>query len=65
MNTSDFNQLMATPLSMALTAVVMVVLMALTMRAVVMRQRAMIRESRHDSFAQLIYTSSWRNRTSA
>lgn len=61
MNTTDLNQLMATPSSMAFAAIVMVVLMALTMRAVIMRQRAMIRESRHDSFAQSVYTSRWRN----
>lgn len=64
MNT-DFNQLMAMPLSMAVTAFVMVVLLALTMRAVIMRERAMIRESRHDSFTQSVYTNRWRNRTAA
>jgi hypothetical protein len=65
MNTTDLNQLMATPLSMVVTAVVMVVLMALTMRAVIMRERAMIRASRHDSFARSVYTSRWRNQTAA
>ena len=61
MNTTDLNQLMATPLFMVVTAVVMVVLIALTMRAVIMRERAMIGESRHDSFARGVYTTRWRS----
>ncbi|ULE32733.1 hypothetical protein [Mycobacterium sp. IDR2000157661] len=65
MYTTDFNELMATPFLMAVTALVMVVLMALTMRSVIKRQRAMIREPRHDYFARLAYTSRWRDRTSA
>lgn len=61
MTTTDFNQLMATPLSMTVTGIVMVVLMALTMRSIVKRQRAMVRESRHDYLTRTAYTSRWRN----
>jgi hypothetical protein len=43
----------------------MVLLIALTMYAVIKRERAMIRERRHDSAAQVAYMSRWRNRTAA
>ena len=65
MNNTDFNQLLATPLSMIVPAIVLVLLTVLTMYAVIKRERAMIRRRRYDSAAQLAYTSRWRNGTAA
>lgn len=65
MNNTDFNQMMATPFFMTVPAIVMVLLIALTMRAVINRERAMIPERRHDSEAQVAYMSRWRNGPSA
>jgi len=65
MNTTYFTQLLATPLSMIVPAAVMVLLIALTMYAVIKRERAMIRERRRDPAAQAAYMSCWRNRTAA
>ena len=66
MNNTDLNQLLAMPLSMSVPAIVMVLLMALTMNAVIKRERAMmIRERRDKSVAQVAYMNRWRNRTTA
>lgn len=65
MNHSDFNELVTTPMFMAVTAFVVVVLIALTMRSVVKRQQAMIRRKPFDALAQNTYTSRWRDGLSA
>ena len=65
MNENDLSQLLlATPLS-AVPAIAMVLLIALTMRSVIKRERAMIPKRRRDSAAQVAYMSRWRNRTLA
>lgn len=64
MNDTDLNQLMNTPLSMAIAAIVILVLIALTVRSVIKRQEAMIRDERLDSFGRLAYMNHWRDRTS-
>ncbi|MDZ4264276.1 MAG: hypothetical protein U1D00_00975 [Mycobacterium sp.] len=66
MYNTDLNQLLATPLFMSVPAIVLILLMALTMNAVIKRERAMmIRESRHESVAQVAYMNRWRNRTTS
>lgn len=65
MNNTEFNQLMATPFFLIAPSIVLVVLMALTMRAVINRERAMIPERRRDQDARVAYVNRWRNRTSA
>ena len=65
MNNTDLNQMMATPFFLIASTLVMVVLIALTMRAVIHRERAMIPERRRDSDARVVYMSRWRDRTSA
>lgn len=66
MNSIDIHDLLATPLSMTLLGIVMVVLMALTMNSIVKRERAMmVRDRRSDSAATLAYVARWRNRTAA
>jgi F0F1-type ATP synthase membrane subunit b/b' len=62
---NEFNQSLAMPLPMIGLAIVMVLLLALTMNAVIKRERAMIGKRRHDSAAQVAYMSRWRNRTAA
>lgn len=65
MNTTDFNQFTTGPVTMIVSAIVMVLLIALTMRAVINRERAMVRDRRRDSVAQLSYMDRWRNQTPA
>ena len=44
----------------AISAAVIVVLLALTLRSVWMRERAMIRQRRRDAQAQAAYEEKWR-----
>jgi hypothetical protein len=60
---NQFNQLLTMPLPIIGLAIVMVLLLALTMNAVIKRDRAMIGERRHDSAAQGSYMSRWRDLT--
>lgn len=60
-----FSDPLFTPLFMIVPALILVVLMALTMRAVIMRERAMIRHRRQDVDAQAAYERQWRNRSAA
>lgn len=53
------------PLFMIVPAVIMVLLLALTMRSVVMRERAMVRQNRQDPDAQAAYERRWRDRSAA
>ncbi len=65
MDAQELSQLLlASPLS-AVPAVVMLVLTALTMRAVIKREEAMIHRSRPSAAARAAYSSRWRRRTSA
>lgn len=65
MNNTEFYQLMATPFFLIAPSIVLIVLMALTMRAVINRERAMIPERRRDQDARVAYMNRWRNQTSA
>ena len=49
------------PLFMIVPAVIMVLLLALTMRSVILRERAMVRQNREDPEAQRAYEQRWRN----
>ncbi len=53
------------PLFMIVPAVTMVLLLALTMRAVIVRERAMVRQNREDSGARAAYEQRWRNHSAA
>ena len=49
------------PLFIIIPAVIMVLLLALTMRSVVMRERAMVRQDREDPDARAAYERRWRH----
>lgn len=53
------------PLFVIVPSLIMVVLLALTMRAVIMRERAMVRQNRQDADIQTAYEQQWRNRGAA
>lgn len=65
MITNGFSDPLFTPLFMIVPAIVLVALMALTMRAVIMRERAMIRRRREDTGARASYESRWRDHSAA
>lgn len=60
-----FSDPLFTPLFMVVPAFILVLLMALTMRAVVMRERAMIRHRRQDVDARDAYERQWRKQSAA
>lgn len=53
------------PLFMIVPAIIMVVLLALTMRAVIMRERAMVRQNRQDPESLQAYERQWRDHSAA
>lgn len=53
------------PLFVIVPAIIMVLLLALTMRAVIMRERAMVRQNRQDPDARAAYERQWRNHSAA
>ncbi|HPY26011.1 MAG: hypothetical protein QG655_2957 [Actinomycetota bacterium] len=53
------------PLFMIVPAVIMVLLLALTMRAVIMRERAMVRRHRDNPEALQTYERQWRYHSAA
>lgn len=53
------------PLFMIVPAVIMVLLLALTMRSVILRERAMVRQNREDPDALRAYERRWRNHSAA
>jgi hypothetical protein len=65
MISTGFSDPLFTPLFMIVPALILVMLMALTMRAVIMRERAMIRQRRQDQGARAAYESRWRDRSAA
>jgi len=65
MFSTGFSDPLFTPLFMIVPALILVMLMALTMRAVIMRERAMIRHRRQDQTARAAYESRWRNQSAA
>jgi hypothetical protein len=65
MNSFDVHELLTAPLAMTVLGLLMVVLMALTMNAVVKRERAMMVRSQRDPAARVAYAARWRNRTAA
>ncbi len=66
MNSFAVHEMLTTPISMTVLGFLMVVLIALTLRAVVKRERAMMtRDLRHDSAARVAYVARWRNRSAA
>ena len=65
----NFNDLfegpLLAPLFMIVPALVMVMLLALTMRSIIMRERAVIRDRRNDPQARAAYEAQWRDRPAA
>ncbi|HOB48429.1 MAG TPA: hypothetical protein PKK01_03835 [Mycobacterium sp.] len=53
------------PLFMIVPAIIMVLLIALTMRSVILRERAMVRQHREDPDARRAYEQTWRNHSAA
>ena len=48
------------PLFIIASSLVLITLLALTMRSIIMREKAMIRRNRHDADARASYESRWR-----
>ncbi len=66
MNSFAVREMLTTPIAMTVLGFLMVVLIALTLRAVVKRERAMMtRDLQHDSAARVGYVARWRNRNAA
>ncbi len=59
MNAMQFHDLLLTPLAMMAIGTVIVVLMALTMSAVVKRERAMMVRASRDASARMGYLRRW------
>lgn len=49
------------PLFMIVPAIIMVLLLALTMRSVILRERALVRQNGEDREAQRAYERRWRS----
>ena len=61
----NFSDPVFAPLSIIAPALLLIVLLALTMRSIILREKAMIRERRNSDEARAAYDSNWRNRTAA
>lgn len=62
MNAIELNSAVLTaPYFLIAAGIVMVVLMALTVRSVIMREKAMIRRNREDADLRAAYETRWRN----
>lgn len=64
-NTIVVSDPLIAPFFMVAPAIVMVLLLALTMRSVILREKAMNRRARADREVRSAYESNWRRHTAA
>lgn len=60
MNTVEFTNPVIMPFFIIAAGVVMIVLLTLTLRSIVLREKAMIRRNREDAAVRASYETRWR-----